>query len=556
MATSPNRAYYRFFLSLTLLLLLILLIRIGFVIHSQNPQRKTYDNPLISKEVVRGTLYDRNGKILAIQTPYWGVFFHLTMIDDLPLVSEVVAPFVLMNPTQIQEQAAKYTTYALIKKKIDPSQVSALLAELERTGFTKQVSVVKSMGRDYPASFHASQTIGFTNIDNEGSEGVELTQEAFLNPFPQVGTDDSTYGEDITLTMDIDIQYLLDVQMQNIADEHNPDYGVAIVLDAQNGDILGMSSYPWYDPNALSKSTDIQKRNHVANYLYEPGSVFKVFSLASVMEAGQADLDEPFLCDGSYTFTTGKGAKTTIVCTSPHGTVDPNTMIAKSCNGAISHWAMQTDPDLFYATLNRFGFNSSYDINLPSRTRSFIANPSTWSGRSEATISFGQELSTTALHLAVAATAFTNGGERLVPHLILKRSKAKDGPITYRRERTVVDRPISPSVAKSILLAMEDATQQGGTARPVAVQGVRIGAKTGTSQIMNPETNSYEDGTVLASTLAIVPVDKPKYIIYVAAGNPKGESQWGSNIAAPAIGKIIESLVSQGKVMSDRSGKR
>ncbi len=556
MGTSPNRSYYRFFLSVTLLLLLILLIRIGFVIYSQEPQRKTYQNPLVSKEVVRGTLYDRNGKILAIQTPYWGVFFHLTMIDDLPLVSEVVAPFVGMSPTQIQAQAANYSTYALIKKKIDPSQVSPLLAELERTNLTKQVSVLKSMGRDYPATFHASQTIGFTNIDNEGLEGIELTQEPFLNPYPVIGTDESTYGQDITLTLDIDIQYLLDVQMQNVADEHNPDYGIAIVLDAQNGDILGMSSYPWYDPNALSKSTDIEKRNHVANYLYEPGSVFKIFSLASVMEADQADIEEPFLCDGSYTFTTGKGAKTTIVCTSPHGTVDPNTMIAKSCNGAISHWAMQTDTDLFYDTLNRFGFNTSYNIDLPSRTRSFIADPKTWSGRSQATISFGQELSTTALHLATAATAFTNGGKLLEPHLILERREANGGGVLYRRERTEAERVISSDIATSILLAMEEATQSGGTARPIAVEGVRIGAKTGTSQIMNPLTNSYEGGTVLASTLAIVPLDKPKYIIYLAAGNPKGSTQWGSNIASPAIGKIIESLVSQGKVVSGRSGKR
>ena len=556
MDTSPNRSYYRFFLSLTLLLLLILLIRIGFVIHSQNPERKTYKDPLVSKEVVRGTLYDRNGKILAIQTPYWGVFFHLSMIDDLPLVSEVVAPFVGMSPSQILQQAAKYTTYAQIKKKMDPALVPALMEELSRTKLTKQVSVVKSMGRDYPATFHASQTIGFTNIDNEGSEGIELTQEAFLNPYPLIGTDESTYGEDITLTLDIDIQYLLDVQMQNIADEHYPDYGVAIVLDAQNGDILGMSSYPWYDPNALARSTEVQKRNHVANYLFEPGSVFKVFSLASVMESGQADLQEPFLCDGSYTFTMGKGAKATIVCTSPHGVVDPNTMIAKSCNGAISHWAMQTDEDLFYSVLNRFGFNRSYDIALPSRTRSYIADPSSWSGRSEATISFGQELSTTALHIATAATAFTNGGELLQPHLILQRNEANGGPITYRRERTAIERVISREVANSLLLAMEEATKSGGTARSVAVGGVRVGAKTGTSQILNPETNSYEDGTVLASTLAIVPLDNPKYIIYVAAGNPKGDTQWGSNIAAPAIGKIIESLVSQGKVVSERSGRR
>jgi cell division protein FtsI (penicillin-binding protein 3) len=217
---------------------------------------------------------------------------------------------------------------------------------------------------------------------------------------------------------------------------------------------------------------------------------------------------------------------------------------------------MQTDEDLFYSLLNRFGFNRSYDIALPSRTRSYIADPSSWSGRSEATISFGQELSTTALHIATAATAFTNGGELLQPHLILQRNEANGGPITYRRERTAIERVISREVANSLLLAMEEATKSGGTARSVAVGGVRVGAKTGTSQILNPETNSYEDGTVLASTLAIVPLDNPKYIIYVAAGNPKGDTQWGSNIAAPAIGKIIESLVSQGKVVSERSGRR
>lgn len=550
MDTSPNRSFYRFFLLLTLLALLFLLVRIGFVIHSQSPERKTYNNPQVATQVVRGTIYDRNGKILAIQTPYWGVYFHLSKISDLALVSEVVAPFVGMSPTQIEQRAAKYTTYAQIEKKMDPNLVQPLEDELARTALVNQVSVVKSMGRDYPASFHASQTLGFTNVDNEGIEGMELTQESLLNPYPQPGEIDTTYGDDITLTLDIDIQYLLDVQMQTIADEDNPDYGIAIVLDAQNGDILGMSSYPWYDPNSLSRSTDQQKRNHVTNYLYEPGSVFKIFSLAAVMEIGEADLAEPFLCDGSYTFDMGKGNMATIVCTSPHGIVDPDSMIAKSCNGAISHWAMQTDPDKFFAILNRFGFNSSYDIDLPSKSRSIIAPPSTWSGRSEATISFGQELSTTALHIATAATAFTNDGKILVPHLVLKRSGQDE------RERTVGEQVISGEVAQAILHAMEEATQSGGTATKVAVKGVRVGAKTGTSQIINPVTNSYEEGTILASTLAIVPLDKPKYIIYVAAGNPKGDAQWGSNIAAPAIGKIIGSLVSQGKLISERSEKR
>jgi cell division protein FtsI (penicillin-binding protein 3) len=232
-------------------------------------------------------------------------------------------------------------------------------------------------------------------------------------------------------------------------------------------------------------------------------------------------------------------------------------MIQKSCNGAISNWARQTNPFDFYTLLGKFGFNKSYDIDLPSKSKGTIADPAKWSGRSQATISFGQELSTTALHLVTAATAFTNGGDLLVPHLILARSKGnatgEKGTVLYKRERTIQGHVLDESVAADILSYMQSATEKGATAINAAVDGVAVGAKTGTAQILNSLTNSYADGTVLASTMAIVPVNDPKYIIYIAAGNPKGNTIWGSNIAAPAIGEIITALVSQGKLMSTKS---
>jgi cell division protein FtsI (penicillin-binding protein 3) len=258
------------------------------------------------------------------------------------MVSEFIAPYVQMSPQQVMDKAKQYTTYAQIKERIDENQVPALLSALAKHKLTKEVTVEKRLGRTYPALFHASQTLGFINSEQEGIEGVELSQEQYLNPYPEVNQGEVTYGEDITLTLDLDIQYALDVQLQLIADEHNPDYAMALVLDATNGDILGMSSYPWYDVNSLSTSTAIQRKNHTANLLFEPGSVFKLFSLATVLEAGQADVTEPFYCDGSYTFRAGS-SNVTINCTAEHGMVDPKTMIAKSCNGAIVHWAMQTD---------------------------------------------------------------------------------------------------------------------------------------------------------------------------------------------------------------------
>lgn len=552
MATSPKRTYIRFFTILILLVLLLLLIRLAFLTLTDLTPTKTYEDPPVAQDVVRGTIFDRNGRILAIQTPYWGLYFHLQAIKDLQLASEVVAPYVGMSPEQIIKQSQKYTTYAQIKARIDEDKIDELRQAILRNDLGQQVTIEKRLGRSYPAQFHASQTIGFVNTEGVGIEGIEAAWEQYLNPYPEVGLSTTTYGQNLYLTLDMDIQYALDVQLQSIAGEHNPDYAAAIVLDAQSGDILGMSSYPWYDINALGKSTDTQRMNHAVNQLYEPGSVFKLFSLAAVMQSGEADLSEPFECDGTYTFKVGNSS-VTINCTEPHGTITPQTMIQKSCNGAIVHWAMQTDPQLFYDYLSRLGFNSSYDIGLPSRAKSQINPPSLWSGRSEATISFGQEMSTTALHLATAATALCNEGQVLQPNLILSRTSEADGKVLYERQRKVLDTVLDKEVTLTIREGMKKASLTGGTGIKAAVDGIQVGIKTGTAQILNPETNSYEDGTVLASSLAIVPIDNPRYIIYFAAGNPKGNTIWGSNIAAPAIANVIKMLVSQGKLVSSKS---
>ncbi|MDD3059224.1 MAG: penicillin-binding protein 2, partial [Sphaerochaeta sp.] len=206
MATSPKHSYIRFFTVVVALLLGLILVRLAFLTLQDQSQSKTYTNPQVASKVVRGTIYDRNHRILAIQTPYWGVYFHLNYIKDLQVVSELVAPYVQMSPQQVQDKAKQYTTYAQIKARIDEDQVPALLATLEKHKLTKEVTVEKRLGRTYPALFHASQTLGFINSEQEGIEGVELSQEHYLNPYPEVGQGEVTYGEDITLTLDLDIQ--------------------------------------------------------------------------------------------------------------------------------------------------------------------------------------------------------------------------------------------------------------------------------------------------------------------------------------------------------------
>ena len=534
MASSQNHTR-TFWIATTLasLAVLTLMGRLVWVTVTAGKNRE-YRDPVVSERVVRGTIYDRGGQILAIETPSYNLYFRLSHIKDMDAAASLVSPYIGMTVDEIKQQVSRYQTYALVRKDIGESEAAALRNAVRQAALSNAVDIEKRVGRTYPASFHASQTIGFVDTNNHGLEGIEYAQDDNLSPMPVLGSPDTSYGQDITLTLDIDVQYLLDLEMQRIAQEHMPDYAIGIVMDAKSGDILALSSYPWYDTNDIASSSETSRLNHAVNYLYEPGSVFKIFSLCAEMEIGQADLSKPFICDGAFTFD-----GITIGCHEPHGTVTPREMISQSCNGAVANWALQTDSKKFYGILDQLGFNRAYDIGLPSRSRARIADPSTWSARSKATISFGQEVSVTALHLAAAATALANGGSMLEPHLILKRSKGNEsggiGETLFQREITKSGQIFSEEVASKVL------------------EGVDVSAKTGTAQLYNPETRSYKDGGNLASTLALVPTKDPKYIIYIAAGNPKGNTIWGANIAAPAVGKVVKGLVSQGKLASSVS---
>ena len=548
MSTSPNHRHIIAFIALVGAFFLILAVRFGFLMLPGTNQAKHYDDPIVAERVVRGTIYDRNGRILAIQTPYWGVYFHLNQIKDLPLVSEVVAPFVQLSPAEIIERTKAYTTYAQIASRIDEAALEPLQAALAKYNLQNAVTIEKRIGRTYPSLFHGAQLLGFTNADGIGIEGLEYAFEDQLNPYPAVGDEQLTYGNDLTLTLDMDIQYALDVQIQEIANLYDPNVVMGIIMDAHNGDILALGSYPWYDPNAYNRSTERQRTNNTISTLLEPGSVFKLFSLASVLKAGEADLEEPFICTGSYTFLAGS-TPVTINCATAHGQVDPETMIAKSCNGAIAYWARQTDEATFYQTLVDLGFTTRWDIGLPARPRAQIADPSTWSARSEATIAFGQELLATSLHLATAATALGVEGNLLAPHLILRITDAQSGQLLHQRQKEVIRHLFTPEETARIRLGMQMATTSEGTGYKAHIPDLEIGIKTGTAQLFNPVSNSYSDGSTLASSLALAPIDDPSYIIYIGVEGGRG---WGADLAAPAVGNLLQALISQGKLRRSR----
>ncbi|MFA6864652.1 MAG: penicillin-binding protein 2 [Sphaerochaetaceae bacterium] len=506
---------------------------------------KEYNDPNVASAVVRGNILDTNDKILAIEVPYYSCSLRVDKISNLEEIAQLISPYLDMEESEIVEIANRYQLQALIKDRIDDDKVEPLQNKIKELNLQNIVKVEKKEGRDYPYTFHAAQSIGFVGSDNEGLEGIEYTMNDYLSPSPQLN-EEITYGDDVKLTLDMDIQYLVDLEVQNINRDFDPESIVGIVLDAKTGDILAMTSYPWYDLNSFKESSADEKQNKVISMLYEPGSVFKIFSLALLLDLDQADFETPFICDGTFSFNED-GKEITIKCTHEHGTVTPQLMLKYSCNGAISSWALQSDSDDYYEKLNQLGFNSKIDLPLNGVARSRIADPSTWSVRSKPTISFGQEMSTTAINLVSAATALANDGIILKPHIV-KSIVDSDSNVVKEREIERSDPIFDVATADEVLEGMELATQEGGTATKTAIEGLRVGSKTGTAQLYNSETKSYEDGGVLASTLSIVPLEDPKYIIYFAAKAPTKGSIWGSNIAGPAVHGILEGLVSQNKL--------
>jgi len=547
MVSREKHGIHRFFFLLTAVFAIGLLGRIVLLLFNDDSDSiSSYHDPIVSQQVVRGTITDRNGRILAMETPYFSCAILLKETGDLMKTATIVGDVLGMTVEEVLALTSGRSSYALIKRRLSDAQY-ATLKDLIAKRKVEGIVLEKRYGRTYPQQFHAAQIIGFTNTENQGLEGLELAYDLELSPYPLLA-DTTTYGADIQLTLDMDLQFLLDAQAVEIDNLHHGDYVLGIILGAKTGEILAATTFPWYDPNSYSTSTPQQRQNRLITYMYEPGSVFKIFSLAAEMAVGEADFSEPFECDGSYTFTMEGGRTTTINCVTAHGTVTPSTMIAKSCNGAVAHWALQTSDVTFYDHLRKMGFGSVWDIGLKGSIGGMLPKTGSWSGRTKATLAFGQELGVTALQMAVAATMLTNGGSVLQPQLI-RSITSHDGDRLYESKPTIaIEGLITADIATKIVSYMVEATKTGGTAIHTAVKGISVASKTGTAQILDPDTNSYKDGTFLASTLSIVPAEDPQYIIYIAVANPKGATIWGSNIAAPAIRSIIQDMVRQGKL--------
>jgi cell division protein FtsI (penicillin-binding protein 3) len=530
MSGSVNRRFFIFALLFSLAALVVL-VRYGVLMLGNHPRR----DPLQSRSLAeRGPILDRNGRFLALQTRLANISVWRPEIPDVEALSEELAPILEMPAAEIRERITlSLSDFIYLKKQVDES-TTRMITTIKDEGRLRGLTVEPVVGRIYPERNLASQIIGFTGDENNGLGGIEYA-------FDKTLAGDGKSGGSVVLTIDINVQYILERIAAKTLTENQAEAVMLVAMDPRTGDVLGSASLPGFDPNDIRSSDETGRMDRPATWSYEPGSVFKVFSLAALMDSGAIGGDTTFICNGSYERITGGGERIQINCLGAHGRVSPREIIVYSCNAGAAYASDRLGNTPFYNLLRNFGFGSRTGAGNPGETAGVIRPVETWSDRSKPTIAMGQELSVSALQMIQAATAVANDGI-LVPPRIISRIISADGKKIEPWDAGPSRRVLQSETARAMRDYMVDVTSDIGTGWRANVEDLSLAVKTGTAQIFDPVSKSYSKTDFIASCIALLPAESPSLILYLAIIKPRGEIL-GGRIAAPAIRESAEALV-------------
>ena len=490
----------------------------------------------------RGPIMDRNGRILAAEVRRHDISVrpprdrngHVDPRGAEALAVDL-APILGMEIGDVYGRIMGATGDFVIAKRVPVETVEAIRASQDRTnGRLPGVTPVPVPIRVYPGGDLAAQIVGFVGTEYEGLEGVEFAMNSTLS-----GKETGSRGGAVYLTIDANVQHILERISAEILEETEAEHVIFMATDPRSGDILGSAVVPGFDPNNHRAVDSSMYKNLAAMEHFEPGSVFKVFSIAALLESGAITPETEFFCNGTYERVFPGGEVVRISCAGgvAHGRVRAREIIALSCNVGAASAAERYPAALFHEALSSFGFGKRTGAWVNRETPGILANPAVWSGRSRQSIAFGQEIAVSALQIVQAASVIANGGLLVPPRIIREVVPATGRPASARSGGADgARRVISPETARTVLGYMRDTASFQGTGWRADMRDLNLAVKTGTSQILDAR------GGYLASTLAMLPAENPSLVLYVAISRPQGEI-FGARIAAPAIRRAAEEIV-------------
>ena len=489
-------------------------------------------------EVERGPILDRNGRVLAVTIERDSVTAWAPSVTEPDASAALLADILDLRASDVR-RLFDGDGFVYIQRHITPDQSAAILTARD-LGELRGIDLQAEQARSYPEGELAAHVLGFVGVDNVGLEGIENSFNYVLAPDTIAPEGGEVFGHQVFLTLDVNVQNGMEQLAADARAEHDADAVYIVVASAETGEILAYAAQPSFDPNAYATVPKERWRNAIATMPYEPGSVFKIFTMASLLQSGAITPSMTFPSPGYYRRKLPGGGTIRIGDLGVYGDLDAENILRYSSNAGTAHASDRIDADTFHHMLRAFGFGEATGSPFPGEAAGTLRNTDEWSGRTKPTIAIGQEISVTALQVIQAASAFANGGMLLRPRLV-REVVAADGTVVKPFAAEPVRRVVAPEVASRVLAMMETVATKG-TGRLAQLNGYRIATKTGTAQVYDPETGGYSDDHLIASILGILPADDPRFISYVIIQHPKGEQRYGGLIAAPLLKKVSRFL--------------
>ncbi len=509
-------------------------------------QRQQTGVEIISAD--RGLIYDRNNVLLVYNRPDVSFYVDLRMVSQKSKM-DIAKTF--------SRTLGKSTSYYLglmkegkkticIEKKV-PSEKASTLKELKRVGFFFK----DDPSRIYHYKNLASHVLGYVNSDFKGVMGVSEYFENALkgqngarvvdkNAVGDIVTveDDKTEpaipGDNLYLTIDKDYQSILEEELRNGINQYGGTSATGIIMDPNTGEILAIANIDDFDPNEYFKYDDFQRRNRSITDTYEPGSTFKSFTLASLIDQKLCRLNENvFVENGNFRFK-----NVNIKDTHPFKTLDVKGIFEQSSNIGVAKLVQRIDDEKYYKYLRGFGFGNYTSITLPGEAAGKLKKPTEWSSVSKAYISFGYEVAVTPLQMVTAYSAIINGGILYAPQLLSKEI-SYDGHLVKEFSPKQIRRVISSETSKQMRDLMEGVVKEG-TGKKAFSELISIGGKTGTSQKL--VNGSYSKSNYNSSFIGFFPVNDPKVVCLILINSPD-LGRYGGLVAAPIFKNVAERIV-------------
>jgi stage V sporulation protein D (sporulation-specific penicillin-binding protein) len=539
-----------------LFIFLIIDIRLGYVQFIAGDQLTEQATDLWSRDIVfepdRGFILDSNGVILAENVSAPSVVVIPRQVTDPDKTAETLAGVLNMSV----DKAYEYITKSASSVSIHPEgrKISEEQEELLRTLQLDGVYLAKDSKRHYPYGDYLSHVLGFTGIDNQGLMGLELYHDDKLS-----GEKGSlSYYSDakghrlenladiykppqdglhLKTTINSSVQTIMERELNLAVSKYNPDGALAIAVDPKTGAILGMTSRPNFNPESYQEvDASIFDRNLPIWSTYEPGSTFKIITLAAALEEKVVDLEEDHYHDHGH-ITVG-GARLRCWKAGGHGDQTYLEVVQNSCNPGFVNLGNILGKEKLFTYIDKFGFGQKTGIDLQGEGSGILFELENVGPVELGTTSFGQGVSVTPIQQVMAVAASINGGFLYQPYI----AKEWIDPITDQTveafEPQLKERVISEATSKEVRYALESVVAKG-TGRPAYVDDYRVGGKTGTAQKVGPN-GRYLANNHIVSFIGFAPADDPEIVVYVAIDNPKDTIQFGGVVAAPIVGTIIE----------------